>query len=236
MRVLVKPPSARISEIFSSIQGEGIHAGEPQIFVRFHGCNISCVYCDTPSDGAPEETTLRAVIDKVLDLNKDNSIHAVSLTGGEPLLYSNFIKILIPNLREKGYIFHLDTNGALPDKLKEVIDLVDVVAMDIKLPSATRHRPLWDEHREFLIIAKSKNVFIKTVITGETDEGDFNKAVELVASVDNNIPFILQPASPFKDFNAVPENKILIKWQHVANSRLKDVRIIPQLHRKWGIK
>jgi organic radical activating enzyme len=236
MRVIKKHPTARISEIFSSIQGEGIYAGEPHIFVRFHGCNMNCVYCDTPSDGTPEETTLRSVIDKVLDLNKNNSIRAISLTGGEPLLYSNFIKILIPNLREKGYVFHLDTNGALPDRLKEVIDFVDVVAMDIKPPSATRDRPLWDEHREFLIIANSKDVFIKVVITGKTHWDDFNKAVELVASVDKNIPFILQPASPFKDFNPVPENKILLKWQKAANSKLKDVRIIPQLHKTWGVK
>ncbi len=236
MKIITKPPSARISEIFSSVQGEGIYAGEPHIFVRFHGCNMSCIYCDTPSDGAPEEMTLRAAIDKVLDLNMDNFVRAVSLTGGEPLLYSGFIKFLIPNLREKGYVFHLDTNGALPDKLKEVIDFVDVVAMDIKPPSATRHTPLWNEHREFLIIAKPKNVFIKIVVTGETDEGDFNRAVELVASVDKNIPFILQPASPFGDFNSAPENKILLKWQKAANSKLKDVRIIPQLHKKWGVK
>lgn len=236
MKIITRPPSARISEIFSSIQGEGIYAGEPHIFVRFHGCNISCVYCDTPSECVPEETGLRPAIDKILDLNKDGSIREISLTGGEPLLYSNFIKILIPNLREKGYAFYLDTNGTLPDKLKEVIDLVDVVAMDIKLPSATRHKPLWQEHRESLMTAQSKNVFVKSVITGETDVDDFIKAVELVASVDKNIPFILQPASPFKDFNSLPENKILLKWQMAANSRLKDVRIIPQLHKTWGVK
>ncbi|MFH1778804.1 MAG: 7-carboxy-7-deazaguanine synthase QueE [Candidatus Omnitrophota bacterium] len=235
MRILAKPPTARISEIFSSIQGEGIYAGEPQIFVRFHGCNMSCIYCDTPSEGNPEEMILRAAIDKISDSNK-NRTRTVSLTGGEPLLHADFLKVLIPNLREKRYKIHLDTNGALPDKLKEVINFVDVVAMDIKLPSATGDRPLWDEHREFLIIAKSKSVFIKIVITGETDEGDFDKAVELIEDVDEKIPLILQPASQFKNFNAVPRVAVLIKWQRSAASKLRDVRIIPQLHKIWGLR
>ncbi len=234
MRIITRPPTARISEIFSSIQGEGIYAGEPHIFVRFYGCNMSCVYCDTPSDGISKDTTLRSAIDRILDLNKDKAIRTVSLTGGEPLLYSNFLKILMPNLREKGYKIYLDTNGVLPDKLKEVIDFVDVLAMDIKLPSATRDRPFWNEHREFLIIAKSKDIFIKIVITAETNKGDFDKAVELIKSVDKNLPLILQPASQFRDFNAVPKTSVLMKWQKSANSKLKDVRIIPQMHKRWG--
>lgn len=236
MRILTKPPTARISEIFSSIQGEGIYAGEPQIFVRFHGCNMSCIYCDTPSEGISEEKSLRSVLDMISDSNKDMLIRTVSLTGGEPLLHADFLKVLIPNLREKGYKIHLDTNGALTDKLKEVINFVDVVAMDIKLPSATGDRPLWDEHREFLIIAKSKSVFIKIVITGETDEGDFNKAVELIEDVDKKMPLILQPASKFKNFNVVPKTSVLIKWQRSAASKLRDVRIIPQLHKIWGLR
>lgn len=236
MRILTKLPTARISEIFSSMQGEGVYAGEPQIFVRFHGCNLSCIYCDTPSEGISEEKSLRSVLNKISDSNKDMLIRTVSLTGGEPLLYSNFLNILIPNLREKGYKIHLDTNGALPDKLKEVIDFVDVVAMDIKLPSATGDRPLWDEHREFLVISRLKDVFVKVVITSQTQESDFNKAVDLVEGIDHSIPFILQPASQFEDFNAVPKTSVLIKWQRSAASKLRDVRIIPQLHKIWGMR
>ena len=235
MRILKKPLTARISEIFSSIQGEGIYAGEPQIFVRFHGCNMKCVYCDTPSEAIPEEITLRSAIDKILYSNKSR-VRTISLTGGEPLLHSDYLKALIPNLREKGYRIHLDTNGTLPDKLKEIIDFVDVVAMDIKLPSSTDDKPLWGEHREFLSISRSKDVFVKVVITSQTQESDFNRAVDLVESIDRSIPFILQPASPFRNFNTVPKTSVLIEWQRSAASKLRDVRIIPQLHKIWGLR
>ena len=39
---------SRLLEVFSSLQGEGTHLGERQIFVRFGGCNLCCDYCDEP--------------------------------------------------------------------------------------------------------------------------------------------------------------------------------------------
>jgi organic radical activating enzyme len=236
MRVLMKQPTAKVSEIFLSLQGEGVYAGEPHIFVRFHGCNMRCVFCDTPQENVPEEASLRSIIDKILDLNKDKKIRVISVTGGEPLLHSSFLQILLSHLKEHGYKVHLDTNGTLPDKLKEIIDFVDVVAMDIKLPSSTRNKEFWEAHREFLVTAKPKKAFVKMVITGETTEADLNKAVDLIESIDRNIPLILQPVSKVKDFDKVPENAVLIKWQKIALRKLKDVRIIPQLHKIQGLK
>jgi len=236
MKTLLTQITARTMEVFSSIQGEGIYAGQPQVFVRFYGCNMNCAYCDTPSEGIAQETTVKSVMDAVSDSNRDKSIRTVSLTGGEPLLYSNYLKILIPNLRRQGYKIYLDTNGTLPNELKEIIDLVDIVAMDVKLPSSTCDKSFWAEHKEFLMIAKPKDLFVKAVITSRTYEGDFLKAVELVESVDCDIPFVLQPASRFRDFKDVPEIATLIKWQKAANSRLRDVRIIPQVHKIWGLR
>ncbi len=152
------------------------------------------------------------------------------------MLHSAFLKMLLPYFRGYGYKVHLDTNGTLPDKLKEIIDFVDVVAMDIKLPSSTRDKEFWEEHREFLMTAKTKNAFVKMVITGETTEADLNKAVDLIESIDKTIPLILQPVSKVRDFDKVPDNAVLIKWQKAALRKLKDVRIIPQLHKIRGLR
>ncbi len=236
MKILAKQPTAKISEVFLSVQGEGVYAGEPHIFIRFHGCNMRCAFCDTPQGNITEETSLRAVVNKILDLNKDKKVGTIYVTGGEPLLHSGFLKMLLPYFRGYGYKVHLDTNGTLPDKLKEIIDFVDVVAMDIKLPSSTRDKEFWEEHREFLMTAKPKRAFVKMVITGETTEADLNKAVDLIENIDKTIPLILQPVSKVRDFDKVPDNAVLIKWQKAALRKLKDVRIIPQLHKIQGLR
>ncbi|MDD5073463.1 MAG: 7-carboxy-7-deazaguanine synthase QueE [Candidatus Omnitrophica bacterium] len=236
MKIIFKQPTAKVTEVFLSIQGEGVYAGEDHVFVRFHGCNLRCAFCDTPQPEAPEESSIRAVVDKVFDADKGKKAKAVTITGGEPLLHTHFLKVLLPALKERGYKIHLDTNGTLPDKAKEVIGLVDVIAMDIKLPSSTKNRHFWEEHFEFLKAAKEKEVFIKMVVTNETHDADVEKAVALIESIDRNIPLIFQPASAFGEFKGVPENAKLLDWQKKALAKLKDVRVIPQLHKIKGVK
>lgn len=236
MKIILKHPTARVTEIFLSIQGEGIYAGEPHIFVRFHGCNMRCAFCDTPQVELPSDSSIRSVVDRILDADRGKEAKAVTITGGEPLLHFNFLKVLLPPLREKGYKIHLDTNGTLPDQLKEVIDLVDVIAMDIKLPTSTKGKDFWEEHLEFMKTAKAKEVFVKAVITDGTSEVDIEKAVSLVEAVDKDIPFILQPASGFGEFKGIPDNARLLDWQRKGQARLRDVRIMPQLHKIKGVR
>lgn len=236
MKVIFKYPTAEVNEVFLSIQGEGVYAGEPHIFVRFHGCNMRCVFCDTPQQEAPGESSIRSIVDRIESADSGKTARSVTITGGEPLLHSNFLKVLLPPLKERGYKIHLDTNGTLPDKLRDIIGLVDIIAMDIKLPSSTGNKDFWDEHLEFLRTAKAKEVFIKMVITAETSEADIDKAAELIESVNRSIALILQPASEFGEFKSIPQASKLMEWQKRAQARLKDVRIIPQLHKIKGIK
>ena len=75
----------------------------------------------------------------------------------------------------------LETNGILDRHLAEIIDDADIIAMDFKLPSSTKCRPYWEEHEAFLRIARQKEVFIKVVISSDTDKEDIARSVELVA-------------------------------------------------------
>ena len=77
---------AKISEIFLSLQGEGIYMGVPQLFVRFYGCNLSCTFCDTRPDSS-RTLTAGALMSKILEYRKP--YHSLSLTGGEPLCQAN---------------------------------------------------------------------------------------------------------------------------------------------------
>lgn len=236
MKVVFKQPTAKVTEVFLSVQGEGVYAGEPHIFVRFHGCNMCCAFCDTPQPVSPEESSMRSIVDRIVDANAGNKAGAITITGGEPLLHSHFLKCLLPPLREKGYRIHLDTNGTMPDKLNDVIGAVDIVAMDIKLPSSTKDKHFWEEHLAFLRAARSKEVFVKMVITDETQESDIDKAVTLIESVDKGIPLVLQPASEFGEFKGKPDNAKIMEWQRRAQAKLRDVRVIPQLHKIKGVK
>ena len=118
------PPTlheARISEIFSSLQGEGTHIGERHLFIRFEECHIHCEYCDE-LDKPARRMTQEEVVETVLHLEKEEGPHTfVSLTGGEPLLYLNFLSPLLVRLKALGFRTYLETNGILWQDRKSVV-------------------------------------------------------------------------------------------------------------------
>jgi organic radical activating enzyme len=231
-------PRAEVAEIFSSIQGEGMFVGAKQIFVRFKKCNLSCLYCDEAKDTLPAEYTPLELLAKLQELDRPKgSHHSVSLTGGEPLLYADFLTVFLRLLKSAGYKSYLETNGILSKELLKVVDLTDIVAMDFKLPSSTGEAEFWNEHLEFLGIAARQKVFVKAVITPETTKEDVEKAMMLIRKVDRNIPFILQPATPVKDGDRMIGRERLLEFLEMASeNELGNARIIPQIHKILSVK
>ncbi len=221
-----------IIEIFSSIQGEGKYVGAKHVFVRFYKCNIHCHWCDTPASigdrggGAFQEYTIGEVMEKIRSLK--DGCQSVALTGGEPLLQADFIKVLAPEIKKAGLKRYLDTNGICHNELAAIIDDVDTIAMDIKMPSSTKCLPCWDEHTKFLHIAVKKDTFIKAVVTMETAKEDVKRAVDLVASINPQVTFILQPNYFEIKKGIIPYCLDLYK---ICAGTLADVRIIPQIHK-----
>ncbi|MHC1697821.1 MAG: 7-carboxy-7-deazaguanine synthase QueE [Geobacteraceae bacterium] len=239
-------------EIFSSIQGEGKFIGLRQMFLRLHGCSMDCSYCDsrvTRSAAVPEfcqaETTPgRQVFELIknpvsLDyLNnlltswvslRPNAHHSISITGGEPLLHAEALQVWLPELR-KILPIYLETNGIHFQELSQCIDYLDYISMDIKLPSITKSRDFWEEHRAFLQIAAEKDVYVKIVISEETSIREIQKACEVVVSVNKNIPLILQPLTT-ADVSKPISSNILFELQEEASNYVDEVRIIPQTHK-----
>jgi len=227
---------ANIIEIFNSIQGEGKYAGVRQVFVRFFECNMHCDWCDTPHSIGDttrhyKEYTLKELLQEMDE--KRNGSHSVSLTGGEPLLQADFIEQLLPELKKRNWPVHLETNGVLPKALAQIINDIDVVAMDIKMPSSTRCQEYWQEHKEFLKIAQQKEVFIKTVVTSDTDSGDLKRTIEIVEEIDPSIFFVLQP-NTFELGNGVMRR--CSELEKLCTPRLKNVRILPQAHKLLKVR
>jgi 7-carboxy-7-deazaguanine synthase len=218
-----------VKEVFTSIQGEGIKVGQRQVFVRMLGCNLACDYCDTP------ETQKRQGLFTYQKTSQENPIDVdslldtiteseVAITGGEPLLQVDFLEIFCSRLKQNSRKIYIDTNGSLPHELKQVIEYINTVALDFKIPSATGERPLWSEHRECLQIAATKEVFVKIVIDENITDDELMTSCEIIKNVNKNIPLVIQPV-----FNRNVSD--LLRIQKSALSVLTDVRIIPQIHK-----
>jgi len=219
---------AQISEIFKSIQGEGTYQGKEQVFVRFFGCNLACMFCDTKVNFYQEKTA-----QQVLEtIESYDNYHAVSLTGGEPLLQADFLLNLCRELKRNNKVTYLETNGTLYTNLREVINYIDIVSMDFKLPSSTGSAPRWAEHREFLSIASSKDVFIKAVIGRNTVVEDILQSIKLMKEVYPRVRFVLQPEHPHEGILS----EKLRYFQSICRTEDIDAVIMSQLHKKMGVR
>jgi len=220
----------RIAEVFSSVQGEGLYLGEEQLFVRFFGCNLCCKFCDTKLDRFTEYEP-KELFEELKLYN--SSFHFISFTGGEPLLQNSFLKDVLKLTHEASFKNYLDTNGTLSGELKDVIDFIDIVAMDVKLPSSTGMCNLWGIHRRFLKIASQKEVFLKAVICHSTEEEDLKETLALIKGVHEGAVLILQPNGN------EGHGELAKKLEHFKNMGLKEgvtTCVIPQVHKIVGIE
>ncbi len=115
----------RISEIYASLQGEGLLAGTPSTFVRTSGCNLRCGWCDTPFtswEPSGDEMTIADVFTKVAELGRRH----VVVTGGEPLLLAEAAELCVA-LRRAGRHVTVETAGTvLPAAAEPVADLMSL--------------------------------------------------------------------------------------------------------------
>jgi len=117
--------SYRINEIFYSLQGEGVRAGCPTLFLRFSRCNLNCTVethgfdCDTEFESG-REMSLQEIIAELKAASR--RCDWVVLTGGEPALQVD--TDLIDALHEAGYKLAIETNGSF--QLPEGFDWITV--------------------------------------------------------------------------------------------------------------
>jgi 7-carboxy-7-deazaguanine synthase len=119
----------KVNEIYFSIQGESSKAGLPCVFIRLTYCNLRCVYCDTAYAFYEGKDF---TVDEILNEVRKFECKLVEITGGEPLVQEESLK-LMKMLCDEGYFVMLETGGSLPI---ENIDKRVMIIMDLKCPSS----------------------------------------------------------------------------------------------------
>ena len=242
-----------LSELFSSIQGEGPYIGERHLFVRFCECHRKCIFCDTNTQQTdnimvemsseeieylPNPISLENLLNLINKIDKNNNNKKISITGGEPLLQTRFLKKLLPSLVENKKKIYLETAGDLPKQLEAIVKWIDVASVDIKLASVTNEKNNFPLHWQFIKCLSDYNIefFTKIIVSNDTDEMELISAAEGISKYagKNNL-FILQPMSSTERVNNIPTLKNIMKWQEKLESVLDNVRVIPQTHKIMGI-
>lgn len=136
-------------EIFRSIQGEGPAIGRPRTFVRLSGCNLHCVWCDTAytwnwigtpfahqqaTKFEPAREMVKLSVAEAAEHIRALPSEGVVVTGGEPLLQTDALVVLIDALRQQDHraLVEIETNGSIVPS-DELIDRIDHFVVSPKL-------------------------------------------------------------------------------------------------------
>jgi organic radical activating enzyme len=246
-----------VGEIFSSLQGEGLYVGRRQVFVRFYGCPLRCVYCDTREFWVPKPACrvevspgsrkfrergaldVGGVVREVLRLRTADT-HSVSLTGGEPLASPQFLLELLRRLRGEGLRTYLETAGTDADVVREISGFLDFACVDLKLPDhravpAPRWRNLVQSELECIRILRKKEVkvFGKIVLLKTSSPKIFSWVCRRLSSL--KVPLVLQPVTPVGGTRP-PTKAQLFRMSSLASScGVEEVAVIPQVHKLMGL-
>lgn len=116
-----------VAETFTSINGEGTHAGQLAVFVRFCGCNLQCSFCDTSWANEPNAPHVCQTTEEICAAVDATGVNNITLTGGEPLLRDGMTELLTALSQKENRYIEIETNGS--------VDLTPFVGISPALPS-----------------------------------------------------------------------------------------------------
>lgn len=171
-----------IHSIYRATEGEGIFIGSPQIFVRFQGCAIGCLNCDSKEtwEFTEEGQSLESVLDEVENLAGQfpHRLKRVSITGGDPLhpKHTPGTLELTRELKKRGFFVNIEAAGTRV--VDEIFDTLDFISFDFKTPSTgvNTNRKLLEK----LVTQYAGKYQIKAVISDKKDfEATYDAYLEI---------------------------------------------------------
>lgn len=212
----------RISEIFLSIEGEGIRTGQTSQFIRFHGCSLNCSYCDSKYACKGSDYT-EMTADEIWDaLSNYDPCPRVTVTGGEPLLRQEQIDLIAELSRY--YIVNVETNGHVP--IKPLLDnphwniyKTATITMDWKSISSGESEKM---NKDNLHLLTNQDV-LKFVVSSEEDLDQMRDMVHYLDEVNTAVNIYVSPV-----FGTIDPKDIV---DYVIKNKLHRVTTQLQLHK-----
>ncbi|MFO1052845.1 MAG: 7-carboxy-7-deazaguanine synthase QueE [Planctomycetota bacterium] len=248
---------AALIEVFHSVQGEGRFVGEPMAFVRVATCPLRCRYCDTPNSwtAAPrfrvhelerdEPNPCRAerAVELALACADASPFRAsgplrVSITGGEPLVYPEFVLDFGTVLGAQGRV-HLETAAHDPDALARCLPVLAHVSADWKLPETLERDDHTAAHRACVeLVARDgrATLDVKVVLTAGHRDQSFAAMLAALAPFRASLLLFLQPVTPQRDATTPLSPDRLARRAREAGAAGFAYRVLPQMHPLLGLR
>lgn len=217
-----------INSIYRATEGEGVFLGRPQIFVRYQGCAIGCINCDSKDTWDFTEEmgqSVESVIASVHSEGINGLIKNVSITGGDPLHPSHVphVLALVQELKKKNYYINIEAAGTRI--VDEIFSAVDYISFDFKTPSTGVKTPV--KNIQKMASSYPGKFQVKAVIADLQDFQATLDAFKELSVVD--FPWVLTPC--FNNNEKFPLERFsqVLKWNEEAGGLF---RVIGQQH-KW---
>jgi len=209
----------KISEIFFSLQGEGVEIGLPTVFVRLFACDLRCNWCDTMYAVEGRDFRDHSVSEVLSEIEK-HECKRVCITGGEPLIQIKEVEELSNYLIKDNYKILLETSGhKMPPPI--LWSENSTISMDCKCPSSS----MQDRMDFDLFIKLRPKDQLKFVIQ---DERDYEYARDVLNRYNIKANIVFQPTHG-SDLGWITKK--------VIDDKLEFIRVLPQLHKIiWGDK
>lgn len=236
---------ARVSEIFTSIEGEGIFVGKKTMFIRLSGCHLKCRWCDTKY-ALPLDSGTDYQIDEIKDLiikELRPFTYKVNFTGGEPLLQTEAVIELADFIKKQTNLkTYMESSCFDSELFSKVLPYIDICKIEFKTDDSNvvedkeYDNLLLNEIRCLeLAVESNKATYIKIVVTNSTNLESFKNLVYNISKrikPSDILGFIIQPSF---GMDQPTVNKLLDTYD-IVEPMFPEVRIIPQLHKEIGAR
>lgn len=234
----------RISEVFTSLEGEGVLLGTKTLFVRLAGCPFRCSYCDTDY-ALPMDSGTEYGMDEALALVREAlqpGTFKVNFTGGDPLVQHEAVAEMARLVRsEDGVPTYLESSCFDAARFRAVVPHIDYVKVELKTADSgfvdeARYPALLDSAVECLreSVGLGKFTYVKIVVGASTAEGHLadlvGRALEAAPGGAGLSGMVIQPVTG----RGAPALAHLLRLYDAARPLYGGVRVVPQMHKMIG--